>query len=188
MDEVIHSAPWRPGMKSSLVPAALFQRSWNTSPSQTGFSHRNTCLFCPFLSVLTDFPLFACTGGFEMDKDTEIARLKVLCKQYKAAAEKWEREYKIVEKRSLNLGDALYILTAQRSARLNWLYRLGDLHVRIPEDTRIEIGDIIDDALAYENSRRTGRKNATRDESRTSAPMTEAMEATEGHFPPLSMK
>ena len=36
MDEVIHSASWRPGMKSSLVPVALFQRSWNTSPSQTG--------------------------------------------------------------------------------------------------------------------------------------------------------
>jgi hypothetical protein len=68
-----------------------------------------------------------------MDKDTEIARLKVLCKQYKAAAEKWEREYKIVEKRSLNLGDALYILTAQRSAHLNWLYRLGDFNVSIPE-------------------------------------------------------
>ena len=147
MDEVIHSAPWRPGVKSSLVPAALFQWSWNTSPSQTGYSHRDTCLlFCPFLSVLTDFPLFACTGGFEMDKNAEIARLKALCKQYKAAAEKWEREYKIVEKRSSNLGDSLYILTAQRSARLNWLYRLGDLHVRIQENTRIEIGDIIDDA------------------------------------------
>jgi len=84
-----------------------------------------------------------------MDKDAEIARLKALCKQYKAAAEEWEREYKIVAKRSSMLGDALYILTAQRSARLNWLYRLGDLHVRIPEDTRIEIGDMIDDA--YEN-------------------------------------
>ena len=48
MDEVIHSAPWRPGMKSSLVPAALFQRSWNTSPSQTGtpvcFAHFCRCL------------------------------------------------------------------------------------------------------------------------------------------------
>ena len=97
-----------------------------------------------------------------MDKDAEIARLKVLCKQYKAAAEKWEREYKIIEKRSLNLGDALYILTAQRSAHLNWLYRLGDLHVSIPEDTRIEIGDIIDDALAYENWKKEcdeGRKS-----------------------------
>ena len=81
-----------------------------------------------------------------MDKDAEIARLKALCKQYKAAAEKWEREYKIVEKRRSNLGDSLYILTAQRSARLNWLYRLGDLHVRIQENTRIEIGEIIDDA------------------------------------------
>jgi hypothetical protein len=74
------------------------------------------------------------------------------------------------------------MLTAQPSARLNWLYRLGDLHVRIPEDTQIEVGVIIDDA--YEN----WRKNATRDESRTSAPMTEAMKATEGHFPSLSMK
>ena len=62
----------------------------------------------------------------------------------------------------MNLGDALYILTAQRSARLNWLYRLGDLHVSIPEDTRIEIGDIIDDALAYENWKKEcdeGRKS-----------------------------
>jgi hypothetical protein len=70
-----------------------------------------------------------------MDKDAEIASLKALCKRYKAAAEKWERKCKIAEKRTSNLGDALYILTAQRSTRLNWLYRLGDLHVHIPEDT-----------------------------------------------------
>jgi hypothetical protein len=42
-----------------------------------------------------------------MDKDAEIARLKALCKQYKAAAEKWEGDYKNIEKRSSNLGDAL---------------------------------------------------------------------------------
>jgi hypothetical protein len=84
-----------------------------------------------------------------MDKDAEIARLKALCKRYKAAAEKWERSCKIANKSISNLGYAMCTLTAQRSARLNWLYRLGDLHVRIPEDTRIEIGDIIDDA--YEN-------------------------------------
>ena len=62
----------------------------------------------------------------------------------------------------MNLGDALYILTAQRSAHLNWLYRPCDLHVSIPEDTRIEIGDIIDDALAYENWKKEcdeGRKS-----------------------------
>ena len=38
-----------------------------------------------------------------MDKDAEIARLKALCKRYKAAAEKWERECKIAEKSRSNL-------------------------------------------------------------------------------------
>ena len=77
-----------------------------------------------------------------MDKDAEIARLKASCNELKAKLE-------IFEKRSFSLGDALHVLTAQRHARLHWLYRLGDLHVRIPEATRIEIGDIIDEA--YEN-------------------------------------
>ena len=36
MDEVIYSAPWRPWQKSAIVPAALLQRDWNTSPSQIG--------------------------------------------------------------------------------------------------------------------------------------------------------
>jgi hypothetical protein len=88
-----------------------------------------------------------------MDKDAEITLLKALCKQR-------TRLKAIVEKHSSNLGDTLYILTAQRSARLNLLYRLCNLHVCIPEDTRIEIGDIIDDA--YENRKKEcdeGRKS-----------------------------
>jgi hypothetical protein len=36
MDEVIHSAPWRPLQKSAKVPAALLQRAWNTFPFQIG--------------------------------------------------------------------------------------------------------------------------------------------------------
>jgi hypothetical protein len=43
MDEVIHSAPWRPGMKSSLVPVALLQKDWNTSTSQEHLSILQHC-------------------------------------------------------------------------------------------------------------------------------------------------
>ena len=35
----------------------------------------------------------------------------------------------------------MQILTCKRRAPLNWLYRLGGLHVRILEHVQLEIGD-----------------------------------------------
>jgi hypothetical protein len=44
--------------------------------------------------------------------------------------------------------DAILILTAERSARLNWLHRLCNLHGHILEETQYQIGDIGDEAYA----------------------------------------
>jgi hypothetical protein len=59
MDEVIHSAsaPWRPGMKSSLVPVALLQKDWNTSPSQRGTPVYSAALLLIYSSVFRCFQL-----------------------------------------------------------------------------------------------------------------------------------
>jgi hypothetical protein len=46
MDEVIHSAPWRQGMKSSLVPVALLQ----TTMQRDGNTYRKTFLFCSIVA------------------------------------------------------------------------------------------------------------------------------------------
>jgi hypothetical protein len=58
----------------------------------------------------------------------------------------WEHQYNIAEKSRHKLWEAIGILTFNHQARLNWLHRLGDLHLRIPEHVRQEIGDIIDEA------------------------------------------
>jgi hypothetical protein len=83
MDEVIHSAPWRPWQKSAIVPAALLQMDWNTTPSQIGTPIYFAALllllhFCFSTRLLsltesynTDFPCsFACACCFNMDKDS----------------------------------------------------------------------------------------------------------------------
>jgi hypothetical protein len=57
MDEVIHSAPWRPWQNSAIVPAALLQRDWNTSPSKIGFIIRTPIYFAELLLLLH------CCGG-----------------------------------------------------------------------------------------------------------------------------
>ena len=46
MDEFIHSAPWRQGMKSSLVPVALLQ----TTMQRDGNTYRKTFLFCSIVT------------------------------------------------------------------------------------------------------------------------------------------
>ncbi len=58
--------------------------------------------------------------------EQELQRYKDLSKQYKEAAQKWERDYN--EKRLWNVSNTAHTLTDQRSARLNWLCRLCDLH------------------------------------------------------------
>jgi hypothetical protein len=64
MDEVIHSVPWRPGMKSSLVPVALLQKNQNTSPSQIGTPVYSAALLLMYTSVfnmINGFAWFVCT-------------------------------------------------------------------------------------------------------------------------------
>jgi hypothetical protein len=57
MDEVIHIAPWRPGMKSSLVIVALLQKDWNISPSQIGTPVSSAALLLISSSVFKCFQL-----------------------------------------------------------------------------------------------------------------------------------
>jgi hypothetical protein len=58
MDEVIHSSPWRPGMKSSILgPVALLQKDSNTSPSQIGTPVYSAALLLIYSSVLKCFQL-----------------------------------------------------------------------------------------------------------------------------------
>jgi hypothetical protein len=57
MDQVIYSAPWRPGMKSSLEPVALFQKDWNISPCQIGTPVYSAALLLMYSSVFKCFQL-----------------------------------------------------------------------------------------------------------------------------------
>ena len=84
----------------------------------------------------------------DQGKDEEIQAYKAKCSKYKALAQEWKARHSIMEQRVTRLCRAMQILTCQRNARLNWLYGLGDLHIRIAEDFRLEIGDAID--AAYE--------------------------------------
>jgi len=47
MNEIIHSAPWRPWQKSAIVPAVPLQKDWNSSPFQIG-----TPVYCMIFSIL----------------------------------------------------------------------------------------------------------------------------------------
>ena len=62
MDESIHSAPWRPWVKSSIVPAAIFV----SLPTFEFVSNINSLTFS-----------FACAGGFELDQ-AKIRKYKVM--------------------------------------------------------------------------------------------------------------
>ena len=105
-----------------------------------------------------------------MDQD----KYKVLYKNYKAAAEASERSLKIMDKQKSRV---MRILTAERSARLFWLYRLGKLHVRILEDAQQDISEIIDESALRNMS--SGRKPAMKEGSQEKARIPKAMEATE---------
>ena len=81
----------------------------------------------------------------DQDKGEEIRKYKALYKKYKTAAKESERSFKIMEKLQERGSRAMRILTAERMARLFWLYGLGDLYVRIPDALR-DISDVIDEA------------------------------------------
>ena len=113
-------------------------------------------MFCMYpnlviLFKLADFPfLFACAGcsAMQQDKEKTILKYKALSQKHKEAAKDWEERYRNLEMRLEQVSYAARILTAEHTARLYWLYGLGDLARRIPEDVRLEIGDMID--AAYE--------------------------------------
>ena len=84
----------------------------------------------------------------DKDKTILIPEDKALSQMHKAAAKDWEERYGILEKLLERVSEAARVLTAERTARLYWLYGLGDLARRILEDARLEIGGIID--AAYE--------------------------------------
>jgi hypothetical protein len=80
--------------------------------------------------------LFA-TLRFEMDpfndpyKNAKIIHYKALSKNNESAAQKWERKRCNIMMKHLGMtSNAILILTAERSARLNWLHRLYNLHGR----------------------------------------------------------
>ena len=84
MNVIIHSAPWRPWQKSAIVPAAPLAKGLEF----LSFSDRNTCLLSLIhiqvfsIRLLTFSRLFACTGGFEMDRDAQIQRYKERIRRY----------------------------------------------------------------------------------------------------------
>jgi hypothetical protein len=64
-----------------------------------------------------------------------------LSKWYKAAAQQWEHGLNIIQKCCKQLNQAMQILTTERSAHMNWLYRPSGLHMRVQEDVRLELGN-----------------------------------------------
>jgi len=116
----------------------------------------------------------ACVNIFEKDQDntlTELAKMrryKALYEKYKAEAEYWKNCHCIAQEQSTRQFNAMRILTTGRQASLNWLYTLGDLDVRIPENVRMEIGDCIDETYEqWRNECDEGRDSASSPESAT---------------------
>ena len=99
----------------------------------------------------------------QQDKEKTILKYKALSQKHKEAAKDWEERYRNLEMRLERVSYAARILTAERTARLYWLYGLGDLARRIPEDVRLEIGDMID--AAYEQWQTEGDERRQSQES-----------------------
>ena len=112
-----------------------------------------------------DFPcLFSGKDEYGIDtsaygpEEKKIRQLTLKKIELKAQIAKLKKAHRLrlaaVETRSLQDFRAVMILTNNCQARLHWLFGLGDLETRIPLETRIQIGDIID--AAYEKWRNEG--------------------------------